>query len=139
MSNYLGNALFCQQCEEGIVISASWPDEFRARLDEQGWAPYGTGVTPLAEENAQRGEFACRRCTNELVERRLNRIAAETIKGLGLECGWWVIREQNSPNDFLRITQGDKVTQIAFEHRRTDREMREELTKAISAALSLGA
>jgi hypothetical protein len=139
MSNYLGNALFCQQREEGIVISASSPEELRVRLEEQGWAPYGTGVTPLAEENVKRGEFSCRRCTNELVEQRLNRIAAETIKSLHLECEWWVIRDQNSPNDFLHVKRADKIAKVTFEHRRTDREMREELAKAISAALLLKA
>jgi len=138
MSNYLGNALFCEQCEEGIVISAGSAEELRARLEEQGWAPYGTGVTPLAEENARRGQFACRRCTNELVEERLNRIAAETIKDLGIECGWVVIRDQNTPHDFLRLRRGEQTSQLVFEHRKTDREMREQLAKDILVALSGG-
>jgi hypothetical protein len=136
MSNYLGNALFCQQCEEGIVVSASSLEELRARLEEQGWAPYGSGVTPFAEENAQRGEFSCPGCTKELVEQRLNRIAGEVMKGLGLEHGWLVIRDQNSPTDHLRIRRGEDWVQIPFEHRKTDREMRDELAKSVSNALS---
>jgi len=99
-------------------------------------APYGTGVTPLGEENAQRGEFSCARCTNELLEQRLNRIAGEAVRGLGLEHGWIVVRDQNSPNDHLRIKRGEEWVQVPFEHRKTDREMREELTKSISNVLS---
>ena len=135
MSKYVGDAIFCQQCEEGIVISARSKNELRTRLEEQGWAPYGTGVTPLAEENAERGEFACPRCTNELVDQRLNRLAKQTIDGLGMECNWMVVRDANSPNDFLRITSGGRTLQIPFEHFKTDREMREHLGKQLSAAL----
>lgn len=103
MSDFVGTYVFCQQCEEAIVISASSLADLQAKLEVLGWAPYGAGVTPLAEENAQRGEFACRRCANELVQQRLERIARETLRALGVECQWWVIRDQNSPNDVLRV------------------------------------
>ena len=69
----MADAIFCEQYEDGVVIFPSSEDELRGRLEEQGWASYGTGVTPLAEENAKRRHFACRRCTNELIEQRLNR------------------------------------------------------------------
>lgn len=137
MSEYLGNAIFCQQCEDGLVISAQSKEELRNRLQEQGWAPYGTGVTPMAEENAERGEFACPRCTNELVDQRLERLAKETIDKLGVECTWTVIRDANSPDDHVRIKRGDQTVQISFEHFKTDREMREELSKRISASLRI--
>jgi hypothetical protein len=137
MSEHVGHTILCEQCEEEITVDGRSKDELRSRLEEQGWAPYGTGVTPFAEENAERGQFACPRCTNESLDERLNRIARDAINALDLECAWVVIRDQNSASDFLRIRRGDKTVQIAFEHHKTDREMRDELVKRISAALSL--
>jgi len=135
MSEPIGTAVICQQCEDFTLVLPGSKEEMRAALESRGWRPYGTGVTPLAEENADRGWFECARCTNELIETRLNRISHDVLAALGIEMSWVVIRSADRPEDYLRLMPPDSETvQVEIEHARTHREMRELLKNHLSAA-----
>jgi hypothetical protein len=126
----------CQQCETTATFHASDTHDLRHKVDEAGWAPYGTGVTPLAEElSGSRGHFSCPRCTSELTDARLKRLGAEIMKDLGLAYDWIVVRTAESPIDYFRLFRPGKPVQVEFEQLRTDRETRNELREKIVRAL----
>ncbi len=121
----------CEQCEAQEAFAGTTKAELRANLAAAGWEPYGTGVTPLAEESGERGMFSCPRCSNELQDQRLHRLGADVVHDLGLADSWLVVRTGDSPNDYFRVLRRDAPVQVAFEHFKTDREI------AITAALGM--
>jgi hypothetical protein len=137
MSEPLGTAVICEQCEDVTFLHPAANEEMLANLEAIGWRPYGTGVTPLADENAKAGRFECRRCTNELVDQLLNRLAGETVRELNVQHGWMVIRSADTPSDYLRILSPEKTVQLEIEHFKTDREMRDALRASLADALGL--
>jgi hypothetical protein len=137
MSSALGLAVICEQCEEVTFLLPDSDDGMRARLDAIGWAPYGTGITPFAEENAAAGMYACPRCTNELVDGRLNRLAAAAIRDLAIPHPWVVVRSADEPSDFLRVIRPEGAVQVEFASFKTDDEMREAIKRQLVRALHL--
>lgn len=130
-------AIRCQQCDESIVVDATTSDLLRAELDQADWAPFGSGVTPFAEENAARGEFTCPRCSSEGIDQRLHRIAARAIEVLGIQHSWLVVRTGESSVDHFRVMAPEGTVQVEFEHRKSDQAMLDVLCCRLTSALGL--